>query len=184
MKLPYCRNCGTKVEEETNYCPKCGLQISKNVEDETAFERLGSDSKLQDHWIRRVIAIFIDSIIVGIGAWIITAIIFIPLLFSSNWFTYWTVPWNWLQFPFVMGFIYVLYFTIIEYLYGFTVGKKLMGLRVMSIDDNKLTLEKSFIRNISKIYWIFLLLDVIGGFLTKGNPRQKYTDRIAGTLII
>ncbi len=63
-------------------------------------------------------------------------------------------------------------------------GKRIMGLRVITLGGETPSLEKAFIRNISKIYWILLLLDVIGGLATSGDPRQKYSDRFAGTLII
>jgi uncharacterized RDD family membrane protein YckC len=52
-------------------------------------------------------------------------------------------------------------------------------------NGNKVTLDKSFIRNISKIYWLLLLLDWIVALVTPGaDRRQKYTDRIAGTTVV
>jgi hypothetical protein len=46
------------------------------------------------------------------------------------------------------------------------------------------SLESAFIRNISKVYWVLLILDVVGGFFTVGDPRQKYSDRIARTTVV
>jgi uncharacterized RDD family membrane protein YckC len=69
--------------------------------------------------------------------------------------------------------------------YGGTLGKKILGLRVQMVDGSKVTFEKAFIRNISKIYWLFLLIDWLLGIVTPGkDQRQKYTDRIAGTTVV
>jgi uncharacterized membrane protein YvbJ len=43
--------------------------------------------------------------------------------------------------------------------------------------------EKEFIRNISKIHEVLLLLDVIGGLITSKDLHQKYSDRIANTTV-
>jgi len=45
-------------------------------------------------------------------------------------------------------------------------------------------MDVAFIRNISKIFWPLYLLDVIVGLATPGEPTQKYTDRIAGTIVV
>jgi len=42
----------------------------------------------------------------------------------------------------------------------------------------------AFIRNISKIYWIIVLIDTVIGLATPGDPHQKVTDRIAGTTVV
>jgi uncharacterized RDD family membrane protein YckC len=69
--------------------------------------------------------------------------------------------------------------------YGATLGKKVLGLQVQMVNGSKVTFDKAFIRNISKIFWLFLLLDWILGVATPGNDqRQKYTDRIAGTTVV
>ena len=59
-----------------------------------------------------------------------------------------------------------------------------MGLGVQMANRNKGTLDKAFIRNISKIHSIFLLLDWLTAFVTpRDDRRQKYTDRISGTTV-
>jgi len=41
----------------------------------TGFERIVSDRQLQDHWIRRLIAVIIDYIIVLIATWLLTTVV-------------------------------------------------------------------------------------------------------------
>jgi uncharacterized RDD family membrane protein YckC len=139
----------------------------------TGFEKIGSDTKLQDHWIRRLVAFIIDSVIVWIGTAIIAAIIFMP----------WVI-FNPLIGPFFAGILSILYFALLEFWYGWTFGKRIMNLKTTKIDGQKPPLDAAFIRNVSKIYWILVLLDVIIGLATPGDPHQKVTDRIAGTTVV
>lgn len=171
------------MTEGVNFCPKCGAQIARIETGDTGLERIGHDTQLQEHWIKRVIAIVVDSIIVGIGSLVLSAILIFPMLIA-RWSGFWFNPWSWLQFPFVMGLLYTFYFTITESWYGYTLGKKVVGLKVITLNGETPTLDKAFIRNISKIYWLLLLLDVILGLATSSGSRQKYSDRIAGTKVI
>jgi uncharacterized RDD family membrane protein YckC len=146
----------------------------------TGFEKIGSDYRLQNHWIRRLIAFIIDSVIVGIG----TLIISIPFTIAAAatglpWFFF-----NPFIGPFFIGILSVLYFALLEYSYGWTFGKRIMNLEVIRTDGQKPSLDAAFIRSISKIYWILVLLDVIIGLATPGDPHQKVTDRVAGTTVV
>ena len=178
--MTYCTKCGKELPEGTEFCPDCGASVRPGVGlYGTAGERIGRDRSLQEHWIKRIIAIVIDSIIVGIATTIVLVAIFFPI-FLANPLGFF----NLLSFPFAMGLLYVLYFTITESVYGFTIGKTILGLKVVAEDEERPSLERAFIRNISKIYWILLILDVIGGFLTATDPHQKYSDRIARTTVV
>ena len=176
----YCTKCGKELPEGAEFCPNCGAAVRpEGGLYETAAERIGHDSLLQQHWIKRIIAIVIDSIIVGIATTIVIAVIFFPLFLANPMGLF-----HWLSFPFAMGLIYVLYFTITESIYGYTIGKGILNLKVVAADGGRPSFESAFIRNISKIYWILLILDVIGGFFTATDPHQKYSDRIAHTTVV
>jgi uncharacterized RDD family membrane protein YckC len=64
-----------------------------------------------------------------------------------------------------------------------TIGKELIGLRVARLDSKRLDLWSSFVRNISKIAFILLIVDVAAGLGTHGDGRQKYSDRYIGTIV-
>jgi len=171
--MTYCTGCGKEVPEGSEFCPNCGASI-RHVAGlhETAAERIMSESSLQQHWVKRVIAMVVDSIIVGIATAILGLLTDVTGIF------------NWLSFPFIMGLIYVLYFTIVESAYGYTIGKKLVNLKVVKIGGQKPSLQSAFIRNISKIHVLFLILDTIGGFFTSKDHHQKYIDQIAHTTVV
>lgn len=137
------------------------------------------------HWVLRFIAIIIDSIICFVIAWLLLSLVLVSLLFSGASYLFWLGYGNWLVLPFVAGILQVLYFVILEVYWGGTIGKRIIGLRVQMTNGNKVAIDKAFIRNISKIYWILLLLDWLVAFVTPGDDRrQKYTDRIAGTTVV
>jgi len=177
--LIYCSKCGEKLPDGSKFCPKCGTAVKLEVTSESSFVvRFEKDPRLQEHWIRRAVAYVIDSIIVGIATAIILAIALFPIFIAnpSSFF-------NLFSFPFAMGLLYILYFSIAETMYGATIGKSLLGLKVVTKTDGKLSFEKAFIRNVSKIHWVLLLLDLIGGLITSKDLHQKYTDRIANTTV-
>lgn len=133
------------------------------------------------HWIIRFIALAIDGIILSIIATIFWSLVFASLLAAGAFLGYGYA----LIFPLIVGVLMVLYFAFFEVTWGATLGKRLMGLQVQTTSGSKVALDKSIIRNISKIYWILLLLDWLFGVFTAGNDRrQKYSDRIAGTTVI
>jgi len=141
------------------------------------------------HWLIRFIALVIDSIPLGIIAYAILWFIIVPLWFTTSIFSIAIVSvawWAWvLIFPLLYGIFALLYFIIMEVTMGATIGKKILGLQVQMTNGSKVTFDKSFIRNISKLFGIFLILDWLVAIVTPGpDPRQKYTDRIAGTTVV
>jgi len=151
-------------------------------------ENMGTGSSPQfdlGHWILRLIALIIDGIIFVIISWILSFLFFVPLLFTGALVGFWA-SWGYLLvLPFVAGILWVLYSVILEISWGATIGKKLIGLQVQTVSGSRVTIDKAFIRNISKIFWLFLILDWLIGVATPGaDRRQKYSDRIAGTTVV
>jgi uncharacterized RDD family membrane protein YckC len=182
----------------------------------TGLDRIGRDSQLQDHWVRRLIAFIIDSIIVVIVAFALALVFFIPLALLTAAITRSPPPSFSSFFPtslffgsylglfggfsLSVGILYLLYFTLADHFWGGTLGKQAVGLRVVTLQTGYLpisqstsqaltqphnpTLEQALVRNISKIYWLLLLLDVVVGLGTRGDASQKYSDRYAKTTVV
>ncbi len=128
-----------------------------------------------NNWIYRLIAYIIDSIII----FVIAAIISFAAAFGV-----YALGWGSLIIVGIIGILYFLYYSIMDFAWGATLGKKIMGLSVQSANGQKLTFINAFIRNLSKIFWLFLFLDWLIGIVSTGNKQQKFLDRVAGAVVI
>lgn len=148
---------------------------------------MAADSSSQidmGHWLLRLVAFIADSIILAIIAFILALILFVPFLFAGALSGVWEA-WGYLfVIPLVTGILSVLYFLVLEVAWGGTIGKRIFGLQVQTVNGGRVSYGQSFIRNISKIFWVFLLLDWLIGVATAGDKRQKYSDRMAGTVVV
>ncbi len=136
------------------------------------------------HWVIRLIAYIIDAIIIFIVTTIlgiIVAVIAVAAIASGSSVLFYGGIW--LTFG-LFGLLSILYFIILDVVWGGTVGKRVMGLEVQLEKGGRISFGKSFIRNISKIFALFLFLDWLIAVVTAGNDkRQKLTDRWAGTTV-
>jgi len=82
--------------------------------------------------------------------------------------------------PFVaLGLLFV-YSTLMEGFSGQTLGKRLVGLKVVRVDGKKLDYEHSAVRNFGKTF--LLPLDLLLGL--KHESYIRYFDKFAGTTVI
>lgn len=175
----YCSNCGEKLPENAKFCTKCGTPIKLEAKAETVVKKFETEPNLQDHWIKRLIAYIIDSILVSVVAGILLFIIRLPIYIAN--------PFALIDpffFPFTSGLLLTLYSVLMEFYRGSTIGKGLMGLKVVTKAGGNLSLEKTLIRNISKIHGLLLILDFIGGLIASPELDQKYSDKMANTIVI
>jgi len=199
--MTYCTKCGKLIPEDALFCPYCGAQKPEkmsSIPSQTpstpqpiapisGIDAVIKSQQAQNYWIRRLIAIIIDAFLIFIILAVVAAIIFIPYLIFNiagdqsftplTWFSF-------LSFPLVIGIGLILYFLLAEVTWGTTLGKSLMGLKVTSLNGGRPTIGQAFIRNISKIYWILLFLDVILGLAVQTDYKQKFSDKYAGTVVV
>jgi uncharacterized RDD family membrane protein YckC len=79
-----------------------------------------------------------------------------------------------------------LYFIVLEWLAGATLGKMLFGLRVRAADGGKLSLAKSAARNLLRVVDGFpYFLPYLVGFVVavSGTEKQRVGDRVAGVVV-
>jgi uncharacterized RDD family membrane protein YckC len=83
--------------------------------------------------------------------------------------------------------ITLLYFTVMEGLFGATVGKFVTGIRVVREDGRKLDLGAAVIRNISRIVdqFPYVVPYLVGAIAVWTSPtRQRLGDRWASTVVV
>jgi uncharacterized RDD family membrane protein YckC len=79
--------------------------------------------------------------------------------------------------------IIFLYFILMEGILGYTLGKLIVGIRVYSMDGNKMTIKQSLIRNLARLIdGIFAnLVGVV--IMYKSSKNQRFGDKIAKTIV-
>jgi uncharacterized RDD family membrane protein YckC len=81
--------------------------------------------------------------------------------------------------------IIALYMVLLEGVFGMTLGKWLLGIRVVGPNGGRPGLLKSFIRNILRSVDSLPTLNILGVILIlKSRERARFGDRVAGTRVI
>lgn len=130
---------------------------------------------MENLWGKRFLALLIDVIVVTLVIWILSAIIY-PLIAVAGIYgilNYWFI---------LAALIIIGYFTYLEGKFGLTLGKNIIKIKVIA-DNGNMNYEKAFKRNLSKILWFPLIIDVIAGYMTEGS-KIRYLDKYAATNVI
>jgi uncharacterized RDD family membrane protein YckC len=186
--MAFCTKCGKQLDASAAFCPKCGTPVAGGAAatPSPGMPVSGIDSVIkqpaaQEYWVQRIIAFVIDAVIVYVALGILALAYALPFFFISGIGAMAAMIAG--VFSFVAGIVLVLYFTLIESYAGMSLGKMAMGLVVKSKTGKNPTLVEAFIRNISKIHWVLLFLDIIIGLATTQEYTQKVSDRFAGTSV-
>ncbi len=200
--MPYCTKCGKLIPDEAAFCPNCGAPVPEKVTaiptpppstpppsaPISGIDAVIKNQQAQNYWIRRLVALVIDVVAITIVIVVASLIIFISYLISGiaagQFFANPLAWFNFLSLPLIVGIGLILYSPLSEVTWGATLGKSSTGLKVTRLNGERPTLGQAFIRNISKIYWILLLLDVVIGLATQTDYKQKFSDRYAGTVVV
>jgi len=177
-----CPSCGEWNQDDASYCRRCGNRLRSSRRG-TGLNRLIYDVGAQMLWVTRIIAYAIDSFIVAAVGALLSLMAYLPLwvgsVFSGD--MDWTGVW---RLPFILGAGQIIYFTLMEHMYGVSLGKQLLGLRVEASGGGKPSLVASFMRNATKIHVLALLIDAAMGLALTENPRDKFTDGVSGAYVV
>ena len=134
----------------------------------TGFDYLSQDKALQEHWLKRFAAVLIDFAIVYTPIWLVGALLSYPYMFPG----------------FFSGVALFAYSFVFESAVGGTVGKMVMHLKAVPMHGT-MAPSQALIRNLSKVFPLFLFLDwIIGMAVDTKDPRQKWMDQVAHTAVI
>ncbi|MDR0900768.1 MAG: RDD family protein [Methanobrevibacter sp.] len=136
---------------------------------------------------KRIVAYIADYFVVSAVMWIIAQILAIIIVPYSMFIVY-------DYFIFLAPVVGILYFVILEKNKKTTVGKHLMFLEVVSTINNKnsyssnysnnsISYKQAIIRNLSKIYWVPIIFDLIIGKLY-GQSNERILGRLSRTMVI
>jgi uncharacterized RDD family membrane protein YckC len=147
----------------------------------SGFDTLTKDSAAQSYWLERLVAYIVDAIIVFVVFFALIALAALPFFFAGGIAGFGFIFGS---FALLGGLIFVLYFAVMESSSGASIGKRLFHLKVHSKTGSNPTFADAFIRNITKIYPLLLLLDVIVGLAVSKGYQQKWTDNYVGTSVV
>ena len=89
--------------------------------------------------------------------------------------------------PICLVFLFIIfaYLILMEAYVGWTIGKKILGMRVVDVSGNKIGLSKSIIRNLLRFVDGLPALNILGIILIASSPKdQRFGDRIAKPFVI
>jgi uncharacterized RDD family membrane protein YckC len=136
----------------------------------TGYDLLEHNHDFRAHMLKRIAAGLIDAAVIFIP---VVAVIYLIDLEPRELLT-----------GVLSGFGWFIYSAIAESRTGTTLGKKILGLIVVST-DGPMTFSKGIIRNVPKMFWyLFLPLDVFVGLAISKDPRQRWVDNIAQVTVI
>jgi uncharacterized RDD family membrane protein YckC len=143
----------------------------------TAFDRMHSDRLLASHWVRRWVAGTIDFVLTGFTfTWL--------LIYLQTAATF-RSPLGQMFLPsFAGGVAWFLYSAWMEGALGWTIGKKVVGLRVRTTGGSPIDWIAALGRNFTKFSGPIFLLDMLLGLSSEGDPRQRATDRMCRTTVV
>ena len=156
--MQYCKECGGEVSDDAAYCPKCGAEVGYK------------HSFVLASWGDRVIAYIIDAIVVGA-----TSSIMFPFSMGMG-----------MSGPFMnlgsRSVLYFLYWTVMEGMYGQSLGKKVMKIEVAHIDGGPIDYGKAAIQAVGKAF--LLPLDLILGWFISPKMDQRFFNKISDTVVV
>ena len=186
--MGFCAKCGKELPAAATFCPACGTPVpgtsgstaqASTAPAATGLDALTKDSGAQSYWVSRVIAYIVDGILVAIPSFIIGFILAFFIAFGFGFYGF-----IFGGFTFLFGLLFILYFAFTESMWGASFGKRFLKLKVVNKNGATPTFMEAFIRNVSKIFFLLLILDVIVGLATSKGYQEKYTDRMAGTKVV
>jgi len=129
-------------------------------------------------WTDRFLAWLIDFIIVSI---ISTSIIFASLgtiNYEYDEDVFWAESTQFIP----TSILFFVYWTILEYKTGQTIGKKILNLKVTDIHGNRPSLKGIIVSSFGKSF--LLPIDVILGWILTNEKRQRVFNKLGDTLIV
>ncbi|MGB9589282.1 MAG: RDD family protein [Candidatus Hydrothermia bacterium] len=197
----FCPHCGFTIEEkveETKFMPETPAPAKPTMHGqftstaEEGFPFSWSTGQFAGWWRRFVACVILDGLILGLILGAIGTAVFL-LLWDLPFLIFGRVDKNLAGIGGLIGLIiglagvivaYILYVIVPTGKTGMTIGKRIMGIKVVDKEGNPPGIGKAFLREvvgklISKI--IFGLGFILAAF---DNQRRAWHDRIAGTYVI
>lgn len=164
--MSYCEKCKSALPEGALFCPRCGAHVSP-------------DSAKLAFWGERFVAYLIDGIIVGLISYSLSLFLSVAAQFSflPRWLSW--IPF----FNFSLhGVLLFLYWILMDGVYGQSIGKMVMCLRVTTIQGKPITMSQAALESVGKAF--FLPVDFLVGLFLYQKRRQRVFNFLSQTIVV
>lgn len=125
---------------------------------------------------KRFIAYILDFFVVFAFMWPISYLLF---LFANPVFKYQVYHY----FPITAPVLILIYFVFCEKIRGATVGKLLTFIEVQNEQGERISYKQAIFRNISKLWWVFIIFDYLIGLLY-GSKDDRLLGQLSHTKVV
>ncbi len=129
-------------------------------------------------WADRFLAWLIDFIIVSIFSTLVIFVSFGTIDYEFEEDVFWAESTQYVP----TSIFFFVYWTILEYKTGQTIGKKILNLKIVNIYGEKPDLKGIIISSLGKSF--LLPIDVILGWFLTNKKRQRIFNKLGDTLIV
>ncbi len=129
---------------------------------------------------RRFIAVLVDLVILSVIDYLIS------MAFGGVQTAGGSISVSLTGFPMlIVALIPALYYVVLEAVMGGTLGKMLLGMRIVKVDGSRVGLGASIIRNLLRIIDGLPFAYILGAILIWTSPyKQRLGDRVARTIVV
>ncbi len=127
-------------------------------------------------WTDRFLAWLIDFIIISIFSTSIIFAIFGTIEYDED--IFWAESTQYIP----TSILFFVYWTVLEYKTGQTIGKKILNLKVVDIHGNSPSLKGIIIGSFGKSF--LLPIDVVLGWILTNEKRQRIFNKLGDTLVV
>lgn len=147
----------------------------------------------------RLVAYIIDNIVIGVTMLILAIpVLMIMVLMSVPFSETANDTWFQAQSPAALAVFFAVmlvtvisalivgigYYIVLEGHFGYTIGKYLLGMRVLKTDGTRIGYKEAFLRNLSKYINNLIILDTLIMLIFFNNEKQRGFDKIANTMVV
>ena len=135
-----------------------------------------SNSSILAKWADRFFAWLIDFIIISTISTSMIFVIFGTIGFEGN--SFWAENTQYIP----TSILFFAYWTILEYKTGQTIGKKILNIKTISINESAPKLRGVLISSFGKAF--LLPFDVVLGWILTNEKRQRIFNKLGDTVVV
>jgi uncharacterized RDD family membrane protein YckC len=129
-------------------------------------------------WTDRFAAWLIDFVIISVISTTMIFVLFGTMEYDLEGYRLWAESSQYIP----TSLMFFVYWTILEYKTGQTIGKKILSLKVININGEKSNLKGILISSFGKAF--LLPFDIILGWILTNEKRQRIFNKLGDTVVV